>query len=57
MLGALSAAEPGALRHEVTFGPAREGHRMVGSGMFIVNPPYGLEAEANRLAGIFAQAG
>jgi 23S rRNA (adenine2030-N6)-methyltransferase len=54
MLSALAAAEPGAFRHEVTFGPAREGHRMVGSGMFVVNPPYGLASEAERLAGIFA---
>jgi 23S rRNA (adenine2030-N6)-methyltransferase len=53
MVGALSAAAPDAFRHEVAF-PAREGHRMVGSGMFIVNPPYGLEAEAARLSAIFA---
>ena len=42
-------ALPGALRHEVRFPPAREGHRMVGSGMFIVNAPYGMEAEAGFL--------
>jgi 23S rRNA (adenine2030-N6)-methyltransferase len=54
MLSALAAAEPDAFRHEVAFGPAREGHRMVGSGMFVVNPPYGLGSEAERLSGIFA---
>jgi 23S rRNA (adenine2030-N6)-methyltransferase len=54
MLEALAAAAPGALRHEVAFGPAREGHRMVGSGLFVVNPPFGLDAEAARLTGIFA---
>ena len=54
MLATLAAAEPGAFRHEVAFGPAREGHRMVGSGMFVVNPPYGLGSEAERLTGIFA---
>jgi 23S rRNA (adenine2030-N6)-methyltransferase len=56
MLEALTAAAPGALRHEVAFGPAREGHRMVGSGMFVVNPPYGMEAEAARLTAIFSAA-
>jgi 23S rRNA (adenine2030-N6)-methyltransferase len=55
MLEALHAAAPEALRHEVTFGPAREGHRMAGSGMFVVNPPYGLDAEAARLTAIFGQ--
>lgn len=54
MAEALAAAAPDALRHEVTFGPAREGHRMVGSGMFVLNPPYGMDAEAARLTSIFA---
>ena len=26
--------------HEVRFPPARDGHRMEGSGLFVVNPPY-----------------
>jgi len=54
MLGALGQAHPDALRHEVRFPPAREGHRMVGSGMFVINPPWGLADEAQRLSGIFA---
>ena len=54
MLAALSEAFPGALRSEVAFPAARDGHRMVGSGMFIVNPPYGMEAEAARLAAMIA---
>jgi 23S rRNA (adenine2030-N6)-methyltransferase len=41
MLAAL-AAVPGALRHEIAFPPVRPGHRMVGSGLFVVNPPFGL---------------
>ena len=53
MLTALQAAHPGALRHEVRFGPARDGHRMVGSGMFIVNPPYGTDQECRRLTALF----
>lgn len=50
MLEALSAQHPDALRHEVRFPPARPGHGMVGSGMFVLNPPYGLSGEAKRLA-------
>lgn len=54
MLAALEAAGfPKALRHEVRFPPAREGHGMVGSGMFIVNTPYGTEAEAEWLGARF----
>ena len=53
MLQALEKTAPSALRHEVTFPPAREGHRMIGSGMFLINPPYGLEAEAKRLSAHF----
>ncbi len=50
MLDVLEAKEfPKVLRHEVEFPPAREGHRMIGSGMFIINAPYGLEAEAQDL--------
>lgn len=44
---------PTTLRHEVRFPPAREGHRMVGSGMFFVNAPWGLEAECARLSALF----
>ena len=56
MLAALAAQNlPGALRHEVRFPPVRAGHRMVGSGLFIVNAPYGTEDEAKRLTALFAQ--
>lgn len=54
MLTALEAGFPGALRHEVRFPPAREGHRMTGSGLFVVNPPWGLAEEAARLGARFA---
>ncbi|MGB5864010.1 MAG: 23S rRNA (adenine(2030)-N(6))-methyltransferase RlmJ [Sulfitobacter sp.] len=50
MLDALTTAHPTALRHEVRFPPARPGHGMVGSGMFVLNPPYGLSEEARKLA-------
>lgn len=55
MLAALEQAHPGALRHEVRFAPARPGHRMVGSGLFVINPPFGLADEAERLSRRFAQ--
>lgn len=54
MAEALAAAHPQALRSEVRFPPARPGHGMVGSGMFVINPPFGLEAEAARLAALYA---
>lgn len=55
MLKALEAhALPEVFRHEVRFAPARDGHRMVGSGMFVVNAPFGLSQEAVRLDAKFA---
>ena len=44
---------PDILHHEVIFPPVRDNHRMTGSGMFIINAPYGLDAEARNLARIF----
>ncbi len=54
MLAALTETFPGAFRQELRFPPVREGHKMIGTGMFIVNPPFGIEAEAARLAASFA---
>lgn len=54
MLAALQEGHPGALRHELRFAPARDGHRMIGSGMFVVNPPWGMAVEAARLDAVFA---
>jgi 23S rRNA (adenine2030-N6)-methyltransferase len=54
MLDTLTAAHPQALRHEVHFPPAREGHRMTGSGLFVLNPPWGLAPEAERLSALYA---
>lgn len=55
MIRTLKSQHEGALCHEVSFPPAREGHRMVGSGMFIVNPPWGIEDECARLDELFAR--
>ena len=53
MLRALTNAAPDGLRHEVTFPPAREGHRMIGSGLFVVNAPWGLQEMLDALAAKF----
>ncbi|THH35747.1 23S rRNA (adenine(2030)-N(6))-methyltransferase RlmJ [Aliishimia ponticola] len=55
MLARLMRAHPEALRHEVRFPPARPGHGMVGSGLFVLNPPFGLEEELRRLSTLFAK--
>jgi 23S rRNA (adenine2030-N6)-methyltransferase len=55
MVTALDAlALPGSLRHEVRFPPAREGHGMIGSGLYLVNAPFGTAGEAARLDRVFA---
>lgn len=54
MIADLRAAIPEGIAHEVRFPPARPGHRMVGSGLFVVNAPWGLEAELARLSDRFA---
>ena len=53
MLATLMRAYPQALLSELRFPPARPGHGMVGSGMWILNPPFGLADEARRLNDIF----
>lgn len=54
MLTALQYQDlPGAERLEVRFPAARDGHRMIGSGLFVVNAPYGLSDEASRLSDLF----
>lgn len=53
MLAQMVANHPQALRHEVRFPPVRDGHRMIGSGMFVVNPPYGTDAAAREITTLF----
>ena len=53
MIDALRTAIPEGVVSEVSFPPARPGHRMVGSGLFVVNAPYGFEQESARLAELF----
>lgn len=54
MAARLAEMLPQGFAQEVRFPPAREGHRMVGSGVFVVNPPFGLADEARRLGERFA---
>ncbi|MBO9406279.1 23S rRNA (adenine(2030)-N(6))-methyltransferase RlmJ [Shimia sp. R9_1] len=56
MIAALKGKNfPKVLHHEVSFPAARERHRMIGSGMFILNTPYSLEQEAAHLTARFAE--
>jgi 23S rRNA (adenine2030-N6)-methyltransferase len=54
MVRTLLRDHPEALLSEVLFSPARAGHGMVGSGMVVLNPPYGLQDEALRLESLYA---
>lgn len=53
LLHDLTRAFAKSLRHEVSFPPAREGHRMTGSGIFVVNPPFGMQEETARLSAAY----
>ncbi len=55
MIAAMQDAFPDGLNHMVSFPPARPGHRMVGSGLFVINAPYGLADEAERISALFDQ--
>jgi 23S rRNA (adenine2030-N6)-methyltransferase len=55
MVHKLKRAFPDGIDHRVGFPPARQGHRMIGSGLFIVNAPYGLHDELARLSKCFAR--
>jgi 23S rRNA (adenine2030-N6)-methyltransferase len=54
MLPRLVRAFPEGLRHEVRFPPARAGHGMEGSGLFVVNPPWRLDERLGWLSERFA---
>lgn len=53
MLNMLRQDHADATIHEVRFPPAREGHRMIGSGLFMLNAPYGIETELRTLTNRF----
>ena len=49
MLERLTQDHRQAMVSEIRFPPVRPDHNMVGSGMFVINPPWGLDREARRL--------
>ncbi|NQZ72703.1 MAG: 23S rRNA (adenine(2030)-N(6))-methyltransferase RlmJ [Dinoroseobacter sp.] len=53
MTRALTQSIPDILLHEVSFPPAQPGHRMVGSGLAVINPPYGFSEEAAHISALF----
>ncbi|MEM9577032.1 MAG: 23S rRNA (adenine(2030)-N(6))-methyltransferase RlmJ [Pseudomonadota bacterium] len=53
MLATLEKNNADTFRSEVRFPPARDGHGMVGSGMFFINTPYGLAESAAKISGMF----
>lgn len=53
MLATLEEMFPQGLRHEVRFPPVRPGHRMLGSGLFVVNPPFGTDTAMAEVARAF----
>ncbi|WP_299282752.1 23S rRNA (adenine(2030)-N(6))-methyltransferase RlmJ [uncultured Tateyamaria sp.] len=46
MLKTLKNDHPDGARYEVSFPPARPGHGMIGSGLFVIRPPFGLAEQA-----------
>lgn len=46
---------PKLVKSEVAIPPVREGHGMIGSGMIVVNAPYGLDEEVAALTAMFAR--
>ena len=52
MLAAIRAAHPDAQVFERGFPPVRDGHRMVGTGLVVINGPHGLADEAARVAAL-----
>lgn len=53
MLAALMDERPDAFRHELRFPPVRDGHKMMGTGVWMLNPPFGIGDEAARLDRLF----
>jgi len=59
MISALNAAgltdkaKGEVIRHEVQFAPAKDNHKMIGSGMLMINAPWGTADECKRLDRFF----
>lgn len=55
MVTELRETFPEAVIHTETFPPARAGHGMVGSGLFILNPPFGMKSALDDISHVFRQ--
>ena len=53
MTRALKSMLPPTMLHEVPFAPVRPDHGMFGSGIAVLNPPYGLDRAAKTLSDLF----
>jgi len=42
--------------HQVSFPPARPGHGMIGSGLYVINPPWGFDQAAREISEVLAKA-
>lgn len=49
MLARMRTAHPDAAFFDLDFPPVRPGHRMIGSGLAVLNPPFGMAEEAARV--------
>lgn len=56
MTTSLKRLIPDGQCHEVRFAPARAGHRMIGSGLFVVNAPFGFDDAAAEISDLFNNA-
>ena len=54
MVRKLRSLLPSGLSHQIGFPPARKGHGMIGSGLFVINAPYGFAEETIKLDALFA---
>jgi 23S rRNA (adenine2030-N6)-methyltransferase len=54
MVERITASLPDARVFEARFAPIRDGHRMIGSGLVVLNAPWGMEDEAQRVADLVA---
>ncbi|MBR3370329.1 MAG: 23S rRNA (adenine(2030)-N(6))-methyltransferase RlmJ [Rhodobacteraceae bacterium] len=55
MLARIGQDHPDAAVFEIGFAPVRKGHRMVGAGLVVLNPPWGMAQEAQRVKALLAQ--
>lgn len=56
MVARILADHPDAQAFETRFAPIREGHRMTGSGIVALNPPWGMAEEAARISSVISGA-